>query len=181
MSFRTIVADPPWEYLDVAMWQRPKSRAASKYPTLHLEDICALPVPSADDAYLWLWITNRHIIQGAGAIVAEAWGFRPLTVMTWCKTRMGLGYYLRNATEHVIFCVKGSPGQLDRKDQRTYFSAKTHRHSGKPLGFYGVIESLCSGPYLELFARGEREGWTSWGDEVGDPLGIGFDPEGWRE
>jgi len=181
LSYRTIVADPPWEYTNPDMWQRPNSRATSKYPALTTEDICALPVPAAEDAYLWLWITNRHIIHGAGAKVAKAWGFRPLTVMTWCKTRMGLGYYLRNATEHVIFGVKGSPGQLQRKNQVTHFSAKTHRHSGKPLGFYGVVESLCSGPYLELFARQEREDWTAWGNEIGDPLGIGFDPKGWRE
>jgi N6-adenosine-specific RNA methylase IME4 len=94
---------------------------------------------------------------------------------------MGLGYYLRNATEHVIFSVKGSPGPLNRKDQITYFTAKSDKHSGKPLGFNGVVEALCDGPYLELFARRKREGWTCWGDEVGDPLGIGFDPRGWQE
>jgi len=180
MRYRTIVADPPWTYSG-GLWERQKSRAVSKYPTLTLDDIKAIPVPSADDAYLWLWITNRHLIEGYGAAVATAWGFRPLTIMTWCKTTMGLGYYLRNATEHVILGIKGSPGQLNKRNVVTYFSAKPDRHSAKPLGFYGVVESLCDGPYLEMFARKERKDWTVWGNEIGDPLGIGFDPKGWRE
>lgn len=138
-----------------------------------------MPVPSADDAYLWLWVTNRHLAEGKGGRVATAWGFRPLTIMTWCKTKMGLGHYLRNATEHVIFGVKGSPGPFNRRNVITHFTAPSDRHSSKPLGFVGVVETLCDGPYLELFARRKRKDWTSWGEAVGDPLGIGFDPKGW--
>lgn len=179
-KFRTIVADPPWKYIDEGLWQRQSSQANKQYSTLTIDDICKLPVPVEDNAYLWLWITNRHLVHGIGKTVAEAWGFRPLTIMTWCKTHFGLGYYIRNASEHIVFGVRGSPGPLKRKNQTSWFVEPRQSHSTKPDRFYSIVESLCDGPYLELFARQPRNNWTVWGNEIHhDPLGIGFDPEKW--
>lgn len=173
--FRTILADPPWRY-DGGCWDRKVSRASSHYDTLSIPEICSLPVPAAEDAYLFLWITSRHLLEGAAKAVMEAWGFRPLTTAVWCKPQMGLGYYLRNSHELVAFGVRGSPGPFKVRNRTTWFVEDRQKHSKKPdLN----LEELTDGPYLELFAREERPGWTSWGLEVGDPLGIGFDPDQW--
>ena len=179
VAYRTVVADPPWKYTDGCLWQHQASRASNHYDTLGIEHICRMNIPTADDAYLWLRITNRHLWQGSGAVVSAAWGFRPLTVMTWIKDRLGMGYYLRNCTEHLVFAVKGSPGQLDDKTIRTHFTSKPGKHSEKPSDLYEIVERACGGPYLELFGRKERKGWDVWGDEVGDPIGVGFDPKEW--
>lgn len=181
MTYRVVVADPPWQYVD-GCWDRQKSKAASQYPTLDVSDICKLPVErfASEDSYCFLWITNRHLLEGIGKTVLEAWGFRPITVLTWEKSNLGLGYYLRNKTEHLAFGVKGSPGQFDRKDFPTIMKYPWRKHSVKPHEFYSSISGLTHGPYLELFARdNSRNGWTQWGNEVGDPLGIGFDPKNW--
>ena len=131
-------------------------------------------------AYCFLWLTNRHLLKGVGRDVLESWGFRPLTVITWEKSNMGLGYYVRNRTEHIAFGVRGSPGQFHRKDYPSIIKYPWSGHSIKPPEFYEQdIPSIVDGPYLELFAREERESWTTWGLEVGDPLGIGFDPKEW--
>jgi N6-adenosine-specific RNA methylase IME4 len=176
----TIVADPPWRYIEAGLWQRQKSQANRQYDTLTVQQIQSLPVPAADNAYLWLWITNRHLAHGVGKMVAESWGFRPITVLTWCKPQIGLGYYLRNATEHVVFAVRGSPGQLNATNISSWFVANRTRHSSKPDEFYEIVERACDGPYLDVFARKNRPGWTCWGKDVGDTLNIGFDPDKWR-
>jgi len=181
-KYRTIVADPPWSYKE-GLWQRSKSRAKSHYPTLSVQEISQLPVCdiAADDAYLWLWATNRHLLTGCAAVVMNAWGFRPLTVLTWDKVSLGLGHYLRNITEHVAFGVRGSPGGFAKRQpvMPTLFREKRGKHSAKPDTLYDMIHDVCYGPYLELFARKKRYGWDSWGEDVGDPLDIGFNPRRW--
>ena len=194
MKYRAIVADPPWDYADTetgnGCWDRSGSRiesannrgrgaAEGHYSALTLEDICSLPIPAANDAYCFLWVTNRHLLEGFAAVVLRAWGFRPITLRYWDKVHMGLGYYIRNDTEAIAFGVRGKPGQfLDT--MRSQLREPRSRHSRKPEVSYADIERCCAGPYLELFARELREGWTCWGKEVGDSLGIGFNPEVWR-
>lgn len=177
--FRVVVADPPWDFKG-GLWQRQSTRPSSHYNTLNTEDICRLPVSSlaAAGSYLFLWCTNRHLLQGDARQVCEAWGFRPITTMAWLKT-MGLGYYIRNAHENVLFGVRGRPGQFKKKDMVSYFGKRTKRHSEKPAYFYRMLEEYIDGPYLELFAREKRSGWTCWGDEIGDPFGIGFNHTEW--
>lgn len=178
MKFRAVVADPPWDF-GGGCWDRQVSKADSHYDTLSLDDICALPVPSKDDAYLFLWTTSRHLINGSATKVAKSWGFRPLTTLVWVKPQLGLGYYVRNCHEHVVFGVRGSPGPFKDQSIRSDFTADRRRHSAKPQALYDIVERATDGPYLELFARAPREGWTVWGNEVGDSLGIGFDPKEW--
>jgi N6-adenosine-specific RNA methylase IME4 len=100
----------------------------------------------------------------------EAWGFKFKTVLTWVKPGLGMGHYFRNNTEHVLFAVRGRLG-LARHDVPTAFSFPRRGHSEKPEEFYNLVESCSPGPYLELFSRSLRPGWTMWGDEIGQRAG----------
>jgi N6-adenosine-specific RNA methylase IME4 len=172
MKYRTIVADPPWRY-----WQRritttanrpeTKPDADAQYATMTVEDIAALPVRQwvDDSAHLYLWVTNP-ILPAALPIVA-AWGFEYVTLLTWRKLgTLGMGYYFRGDTEHVIFAVRGkAPIPADRR-ARNWFAAPKTGHSRKPDLFYEMVERVSPEPRLELFARRRRYGWDVWGDEA---------------
>ena len=160
--FRVVVADPPWPY------QRESDashRSANPYPSMTLEAIAALPVAelSHADAVLWLWATNAHL-ESAHRIAAE-WGFTPKTALTWDKKRIGLGDWLRNQTEHCLMAVKGRP-VVELRGQSTLLAAARREHSRKPDEFYQLVEELCPGSKLELFARERRPGWQSFGAEL---------------
>lgn len=182
-AFTTIVADPAWPYRDALTMSKTKRGAATNYPTMSIEAIRALATPDrrdgrgrsispatlaghqiAPNAHLYLWTTNAFM--GEAHDVARAWGFLPRTILTWVKPRIGMGFYFRNTTEHVIFAVRGKL-RTRRKNQRTDFAAPVGAHSAKPAIFYEIVESMSPGPYLELFARERRAGWTSWGNELG--------------
>ena len=161
--YSVIEADPPW-----ALDCNEAYSGISHYDVADLDDIKALGdkvlARAADDCTLWLWVINPMLPEGVD--VMAAWGFAYKSCLTWVKTNgFGTGHYLRGATEHVLLGVRGAP-ELLRRDQRTYFEAKRGRHSEKPDEFYSIVESLTSGPRLRLFARGEREGWDSWGDQL---------------
>lgn len=137
---------------------------------MEIADLCALQVPSATDAHLYLWFTNTFAVEAHQ--IAEAWGFRPMTILTWVKTRvadglpsMKMGYYFRGATEHVLFAVKGSLRLQTREALPTAYLWPRLPHSVKPDAFYTLVERASPGPYLELFARKNRAGWAAWGNE----------------
>lgn len=161
------MCDPPWEYNDkLRMGTGPKHRgAASHYICAPLEEIKTIPVGewAEADAHLYLWTTNAFMVEGHE--LAEAWDFRVRTILTWCKTGFGMGHYFRNSTEHVLFCVRGSLKCL-RKDVPTHFVAPRGRHSEKPQSFYDMVETMSPGPYLDVFARRQRMGWSVYGNEV---------------
>jgi N6-adenosine-specific RNA methylase IME4 len=130
--------------------------------------ISALEVETlaADDAHLFLWTTNQFLEDAY--TVARAWGFKPSTLLTWCKTPMGIGLggTFTITTEFVLFARRGQLQASERIDT-TWFSWKRQkRHSGKPSELQDLVERVSPGPWLELFARSEREGWTPWGNEV---------------
>jgi N6-adenosine-specific RNA methylase IME4 len=135
-----------------------------------LGEICNLGIDLvsfvANPAHLYLWIPNHHLIRGIGEKVCEAWGFRPITLVTWCKPQIGVGYYFRNNTEHLIFAIRGTGLQTKDRTQATWEKADRLKHSQKPDIFYEIIEKMSYPPYLELFARSRREGWDCWGNEV---------------
>lgn len=163
--FATIVIDPPWDWGDEGDVDQ-FGRARPTYGTMPLSDIEALPVADmADvDCHLYLWITNRSLPKGFRLL--EAWGFRYVTCLTWCKPSIGMGNYYRGSTEHVLFGVRGSQ-PLRRKDVGTWFAApRAGQHSAKPPAFADLVESCSPGPYLEMFARSGRMGWASWGAEA---------------
>lgn len=168
--FKTILADPPWEH----MQQNGARGAIVHYRLMSLERIKAMPVSdlAEQDGHLWLWCTNASLRDGYD--VAETWGFTPRSVLTWIKFRLGLGHFLRNSTEHVLFCTRGNAPALFRS-QPTWINAPVQEHSRKPDELYAVIERVSPGPYLELFARRRppsTHGWFVWGDEIDADIRI---------
>lgn len=159
--YQTIVADPPWVY------ERGDIRGSAEghYPVMSIEEIAALAVRplAGSEAHLYLWVTNPHLPLVWP--VLAAWGFDYKTLLTWVKPQMGTGFYFRSATEHVIFATRGNLPLRDR-GIRNWFEAARTEHSAKPEPFYEIVERASHGPYLELFARRPRAGWTGWGDEL---------------
>lgn len=162
--FATVVIDPPWDWGDEGDVDQ-MGRAKPTYETLSLEKLLNLPVSNLSDVdcHLYLWITNRSLPKGFQLI--DRWGFRYVTCLTWVKPHFGMGNYFRGQTEHVLFALKGSQ-PLKRKDAGTVFYAPRGKaHSSKPKEFYSLVESCSPGPYLEMFSRQPREGWTQWGED----------------
>lgn len=163
-KFATIVIDPPWDWGDEGDVNQ-MGRAKPDYATMSIEQIASLPVADlADfDCHLYCWITNRSLPKGFALL--NQWGFRYITLITWHKPSFGLGNYFRGQTEHVLFGVKGSQ-MLKRKDVGTVFNAPrgSNGHSSKPEEFYKIVESCSPGPFLEMFSRVVRDGWTTWGE-----------------
>jgi N6-adenosine-specific RNA methylase IME4 len=161
-TFRTIVADPPLAY-------RPDfgdGLAADRYKTMELEELEAMPVAdlAAPDSHLYLWIGATRVPDGLRLI--SAWGFEFVALLTWKKPSIGLGTWWRYQTEHLIHARRGA--LRTRPGLSNLFEARRSRHSEKPDEAYELIERASPGPYLDLFARRRRAGWTVWGDEL-DP------------
>lgn len=163
--FRVIVADPPRQYDKRA--GDGTQRGQVTYPTMSLAEICALPVAAMahKDCVLWLWTTNAHLLTDDAKIL-EAWGFTAKTILTWDKEHMGNGDWLRGQTEHAILAVRGKP-TVTLTNETTIIHEARREHSRKPEAFYSLVERLCPGSKVELFAREKREGWTSHGAELG--------------
>jgi N6-adenosine-specific RNA methylase IME4 len=162
--FRVIAIDPPWSYENRA--DDATHRAANPYPSMSLDAIKALPVSSIahEDCILWLWTTNAHM--RVAFEVLDAWGFTYKTILTWVKDRMGTGDWLRGRTEHCLMAVRGKP-TVTLGNQTTVIEGPLREHSRKPESFYLLVESLCPGSKVELFARQPREGWAQHGGEIG--------------
>ncbi|MDR2445768.1 MAG: hypothetical protein LBD58_00525 [Treponema sp.] len=165
-SYNTIVADPPWD-----INQSGNYGAIHHYDLMTLARIKAMPVCDlcAENSHCWLWVTNGTLRYGFD--VLEAWGFTPRSVFTWVKPRLGLGMYLRNATEHVLLGTRGKAPVLCNA-QPNWLFAPFQGHSHKPEELYPIIERVSPGPYLELFARRRRHGWDAWGDEIDSDVMI---------
>ncbi|HEY1897572.1 MAG TPA: MT-A70 family methyltransferase [Terracidiphilus sp.] len=164
-SYKAIVLDPPWDWGDEADADQ-FGRARPTYATMTIEQLLNLPVGklAAPNAHIYLWITNRSLPKGFALL--ERWGFRYITVLTWCKPSIGMGNYFRGSTEQVLFGVRGSLPLL-RRDVGTYFQApRPGEHSTKPPEFYSLVESCSPGPWIEMFARTARPGWAAWGAEL---------------
>lgn len=111
---------------------------------------------------MYLWVTNRSLPKAF--VLIEAWGFRYVTCLTWCKPSIGMGNYFRGSTEQILFAVKGSQ-QLKRHDVGTHFTAPRGKgHSAKPDEFYQLVESCSYAPFIDIFGRKERDGWSVWGE-----------------
>lgn len=159
--FSTIYADPPWPYQN----QATRAATSNHYGVMTLEDIAALPVRelTTENAHLHLWTTNAFLFDARA--IMEAWGFEYKSCFVWVKPQMGIGNYWRVSHEFLLFGVKGSLPFADR-GQMSWRQWDRTRHSEKPYEMYQLIEKVSPGPYLELFARRQVEGWTSWGNEI---------------
>ena len=173
--FSTVLADPPWRFHNKTGKMAPEHKRLSRYPTLSFAEIGDLPVASIvrDVAHLYLWVPNALLPQGLQ--VMAQWGFEYKTNLVWYKVRKdggpdkrGVGFYFRNVTEIILFGVRGKNArtlQQGRSQENIVLSQK-REHSRKPDAQYEIIESCSPGPYLELFARGTREGWHTWGNQA---------------
>lgn len=169
-KYGTIVADPPWSYRVNTGVQ---GAVGEQYGTMTNADIAALPVAesAAENAHLYMWVTNprlfaeSHDACGPYEIV-KAWGFEYKTMLTWVKKPgLGIGYYFRGDTEHVLFATRGRAPIPANLRESNVFSAPRRGHSAKPECFYDLVERVSSGPFLELFARRARFGWDYWGNQ----------------
>jgi N6-adenosine-specific RNA methylase IME4/ParB-like chromosome segregation protein Spo0J len=168
-KYRLLVADPPWPYQ--SRMDDATKRGVVPYPVMSLNEIKVLSVAELahDDSVLFLWITNAFVEEGFA--VARAWGFRPVTLLTWVKPRMGTGDWLRGASEHAIMAVRGRPVVRLTNQSTVLHAPVPRRHSTKPPEAYALFEGLVPAGKdgrLELFGRATREGWTSWGRSVVD-------------
>jgi len=166
--YRTILADPPWD-----REQKGKFGAINHYKLMTLEQIKAMPIADLceENAHAWLWVTNATL--RAGYDVLEAWGFTPRSVFTWFKSHagLGLGVYLRNTTEHILFATRGkAPILFKSQPNWGFFPRQDHSH--KPEEQYMIIQRCSPGPYLELFARRNQPGWDAWGNEIESDVEI---------
>ena len=175
--FGTVLADPPWRFANRTGKMAPEHKRLSRYETMSIEEICALPVGDVarERAHLYLWVPNALLPWGLQALAA--WGFTYKSNIIWHKVRKdggsdgrGVGFYFRNVTEMILFGVRGknirtlAPGRR----QVNLIATRKQEHSRKPDEQYAVIEACSEGPYLELFARGRRDRWVSWGAQADD-------------
>ena len=188
--FQTIVADPPWKVKagpggpgysrdpdGIQRWGKfSKPSRDLAYPSMSIEEICSIPVQSVvgENAHLYIWTINRYVEETYQ--IARAWGFKPSTLLVWAKTPFGggLGGAFGISTEFCLFCRRGTLKSTGRVKGtwfnwlRPYDERGKPRHSAKPEAFQDMVESVSPGPYLEMFARRPRLGWTVWGNEVGN-------------
>jgi N6-adenosine-specific RNA methylase IME4 len=173
--YKTILADPPWRFQNKTGKVAPEHRRLSRYATLTLDEICALPVASlaAPVAHLYLWCPNALLPDGL-RVLAE-WGFTYKANIVWHKIRKdggsdgrGVGFYFRNVTELILFGTRGKNARTLAPGRRqvNYLATRKREHSRKPDEQYQLIESCSPGPYLELFGRGVRPDWVTWGNQA---------------
>ena len=176
-KFSTILADPPWQFANRTGKMAPEHKRLNRYGTLGLAEILSLPVQPLlkDTAHLYLWVPNALLPEGLQ--VLGAWGFQYKTNLVWHKIRKdggpdgrGVGFYFRNTTELILFGVRGKNARTLAPGRRQVNIIKSMKreHSRKPDELYQIIEACSPGPYLELFARGTRPGWTGWGEQADD-------------
>ncbi len=162
-----VIADPNWQFKNKAS----RGAATNHYKTMSIRKIAQLPVDDwvRDNAHLYLWVVDAFLFESKQVI--DAWGFRYVMTLPWIKVdrfgklQMGMGNYIRHAHEICLFCVRGKAPALDHK-QLSVFWAPRGQHSRKPDNVHEIAEKVSPRPYLEMFARRNRPGWTSWGDEA---------------
>jgi N6-adenosine-specific RNA methylase IME4 len=172
--FGTILIDPPWRFANRTGKMAPEHKRLRRYQTMSFEDIAALPVVAhaLPKSHLYLWCPNALLLEGLQ--IMKGWGFTYKTNLVWYKTRKdggpdgrGVGFYFRNVTELLLFGTRGKLRTLQPgRRQVNVIASQKQEHSWKPEETYGIIESCSPGPFLELFARRQRAGWTCWGDQA---------------
>ena len=166
-GFKTIVADPPWHEVGGGKIKR---GADKHYSVIKDKDMAGVMLNApcwrpATDCHLWLWVTNNRLPLGLE--IMAVLGFRYITNLVWVKDKIGIGQYLRGQHELCLLGVRGLTMMPPRRDVPSVLIAPRTIHSRKPAKAFEVFERVSSGtPRLEMFARTERSGWESWGNEV---------------
>lgn len=176
-KFATVMADPPWRFSNRTGKIAPEHKRLARYPTMTIEEICALPVAESLErtAHCYLWVPNALLPEGLA--VLKAWGFEYKSNIVWHKVRKdggsdgrGVGFYFRNVTEILLFGTRGKNARtldLGRR-QVNLIASRKREHSRKPDEQYELIEGCSPGSYLELFGRGTRQNWAVWGNQAVD-------------
>ena len=171
VRYKTILLDPPWHESGGGKIKRGADR---HYPLIKTADMPRVILQAQDsegnlvfqpddNAHIYLWVTNNFLKDGIWLL--EVLGFRYITKLDWAKDRIGLGQYFRGQTESCLFGVRGRLPAKARTES-TLIQAARGKHSKKPDDTYRKIEAVSHAPYLEMFAREHREGWSAWGNEV---------------
>ncbi|MCL0092083.1 MT-A70 family methyltransferase [Dehalococcoidia bacterium] len=160
-TYQVIVIDPPWPYSN--RQRDPSHQISSPYESMPIEKLKDLKIPAATDSVLWLWTTNAFLHEAFHLL--ETWGFTYRTILTWAKNFVGLGDWLGGQTEHCLLATKGNY-RIFRNNESTLLEAPRGKHSEKPDVFYELVERLCPGQKIEMFARKQRSDWQTWGAEV---------------
>lgn len=174
-KFATIYADPPWRFQNRTGKVAPENKKLNRYETMDLEAIKAMPVSqiAANKSHLYLWVPNALLPEGLE--VMKAWGFEYKGNIVWEKVRKdgmpdgrGVGFYFRNVTELLLFGIKGDNNRTlaPARSQVNLIRTMKREHSRKPDEIIPIIEACSPGPFIELFARGDREGWAMWGNQA---------------
>lgn len=174
-KYSTIYADPPWRFQNRTGKVAPENKKLTRYETMDLESIKNMPVSqiAADKSHLYLWVPNALLPEGLE--VMKAWGFEYKGNIVWEKVRKdgepdgrGVGFYFRNVTEILLFGVRGTNNRTlaPARSQVNLIRTQKREHSRKPDEIIPIIESCSSGPFIELFARGDRAGWAMWGNQA---------------
>jgi N6-adenosine-specific RNA methylase IME4 len=176
-KFKTILADPPWQFQNRTGKMAPEHKRLARYSTLTLNEIKSIPVADscAETVHLYLWVPNALLSEGLE--VMKAWGFTYKTNLIWYKIRKdggpdrrGVGFYFRNVTEILLFGVRGNNARTLKRGrtQENMIVKQKREHSRKPDEQYELIEACSNGPFLEMFARGARPNWFCWGNQAED-------------
>ncbi len=176
-KFGTILADPPWRFINRTGKVAPEHRRLARYATMQTSDIATMPIAdlAENPAHLYLWVPNAMLPEGLQ--VMKAWGFNYKGNIVWHKIRKdggsdgrGVGFYFRNVTEIILFGTRGKGARTlaPGRSQVNMIQTRKREHSRKPDEQYELIEKCSRGPFLELFARGTRPGWTYWGNQAND-------------
>lgn len=176
-KYRTIYADPPWQFQNRTGKVAPEHKRLNRYATMDLESIMSLPVSEVaeEKSHLYLWVPNALLPEGLA--VMKAWGVEYKTNLVWEKVRKdgqpdgrGVGFYFRNVTEILLFGIKGDKNRTLQpgRSQVNLIRSMKREHSRKPDEFVDLIEACSYEPRLELFARGNRDGWDMWGNQAVD-------------
>lgn len=174
-KYATIYADPPWRFQNRTGKVVPENKKLNRYETMSLEEIEDLPVGeiAAEKSHLYLWVPNALLPDGLA--VMKAWGFEYKGNIIWEKVRKdgqpdgrGVGFYFRNVTEILLFGIRGENNRTlaPARSQVNLIRTQKREHSRKPDEIIPIIERCSPGPFLELFARGDREGWDMWGNQA---------------
>jgi len=150
-----------WFLGDLQLPERTVDPPRSVYPLHQMGELLGVFLRCLQD--LWMWTTNRHLVGGEASQILKHWGFRPVSLLTWVKERVGTGVWLRGQTEHAVLAVRGKPIQPLKPESTLLRAPCTRTHSTKPDAFYELVERICPGSKDEIFARRPRTGWTTWG------------------
>ena len=172
-KYQIIYADPPWKYDFSSSRNRD---IENQYPTMELQEIKDLKVPSEDNSVLFLWATAPKLLEALE--VMKEWGFIYRTNFVWDKKIIGCGWWNRGQHELLLVGVKGkfSPPPQSKRVSSVLVD-KRKEHSKKP----DFVREFINNWYpdktkLELFSRPNPQikldgtntfdGWDVWGNEV---------------